>query len=174
MARNKLISMSLNAKSIDNVINKLKSYKSELLNVKTALFVERLAEEGIQVAKKVFNSDGEGDSDRNADVRFLFTSKSGETVEGRLVASGTDVLFWEFGAGIYYNSGKVHPKAAENGMGVGTYPGQTHAIEPGYWWYKGDDDRLHFSVGTEATMPMYKAWLEMQSSIRKVAKEVFG
>ena len=40
------------------------------------------------------------------------------------------------------------PKAREYGMGVGSFPGQTHALND-YWWYRDKDGRLRFSQGTE-------------------------
>ena len=58
-------------------------------------------------------------------------------------------------------------------MGVGSFPGQTHALND-YWWYRDKDGRLRFSQGTEAAMPMYKASVEIISQIELIAREVFG
>jgi hypothetical protein len=92
-----------------------------------------------------------------------------------LTVSSESILFWEFGSGIRFNSGTKHPKADEFGMGPGTYPGQTHVPDPGYWYYypKGSDNAVR-SEGTQATMPMYKASMEMISKIHQIAKEVFS
>lgn len=165
--------MTLSQQSIDRVIGELNEYKRSL-EYKAQRFVEELAKRGIRVANLTMGQ-GSGDSDRNIDFRFILDSATGGRVEGRMVGEGDDILFWEFGAGIYYNNGNVHPHAARLGYGVNTYnPNSDKAINPGYWWYKGDDGEYHFSVGTEATMPMYKAWLEMKASLEEVAREVFG
>lgn len=171
MAR-KMINMSLNGRSISRAIKELQQYKNSL-DFRCALFVEELGKIGVKTAQEIFHTDGEGDSPRTVSVTFELTDTRNNKCVGQIVATGEGVLFWEFGAGIYYNNGNAHPKAAELGMGVGTYPNQRHAINPGYWWYTDDAGKAHFSRGTEATMPMYKASLEMIDKIKDVAKEVF-
>lgn len=156
--------------SVNDLIKALEDYKSTL-PVMMETFVKRLAQAGMRTAKTAI-SNASGDSDIG---EFVITDaeRSGKSIIMRLHFQGDDILFWEFGAGIYYNEGKAHPKAGEFGMGVGTYPGQTHAITPGYWWYKGEDGKLHFSLGTEAAMPMYNAYLEMVKQVDKIAEGSF-
>lgn len=165
------IEMDLSVKSVEKAIEQLKQYKKELIK-KNNLFVERLAEVGIPVINQAMSS-GKGDSSRAHSTSIVITG-SGNTVDGKLILEGEDILFWEFGAGIRYNNGNANPKASEFGMGVGTYPGQTHAITPGYWWYSDEDKKKHLSFGTEATMPMYKASLEIIEKVNQIAREVFG
>lgn len=169
----KTIKIGLSAKSFSDAVHELESYRVNL-PLKCRLFIDRLANDvGIPVIKTNIAS-ARGDSEKTSNVFFQWTeNKSG--AYGTLVAENKDILFIEFGAGIYYNNGNAHPQSAEFGYGVGTYPGQKNAIDPGYWYYRDDDSTgLHFSLGTEATMPMYKAYLEMATRVIDIAKEVFS
>ena len=89
-----------------------------------------------------------------------------------IVASGATILFLEFGSGIRYGAG--HPLNSEFGMGPGTYPGQTHVPDPGYWWYTGADGESHFSAGNAPSMAMYIAGMDMRMEIERIAREVFS
>lgn len=162
------------SKSIESVIAELEEYKSHLSDMMER-FVKELCEAGLAVAQRALD-DGRGDSPKgkgHAELSISDPTKQGSAVEMRINFSGDSILFIEFGAGIYFNNGNANPKAAEFGMGVGTYPGQKFAINPGYWWYKGEDDKLHFSRGTEAAMPMYKASLEVMRKAEQIAKRTF-
>lgn len=81
------------------------------------------------------------------------------------------LLLVEFGAGIHFNA-TANPKASEMGMGVGTFPDQTHAFEDG-WYYLNEDNRWVYTHGTKATMPMYNAMKAIREQYVTVAKEVF-
>lgn len=170
----KVLKAELSASSIDNLIQDINNYQKELNN-KCETFIKRLSAVGIDVINARITS-ARGDSDKAHTTRLVMDF-NGAITTGYVTLTGKDVLFIEFGAGIYYNNGNAHPKAAEFGYGVGTYPSVGHgnqAINPGYWWYKDDSGQKHFSVGTEATMPMYAASIEMIKSIHTIAREVFG
>lgn len=165
------INMRLSTSSINQAIREIKKYKRNL-EKKNKLFVQRLAEVGIPVIDQTI--EGQGDSSTIHGTAIRVTGKNG-TVTGFLAVSGEDILFWEFGAGVRYNDGEAHPKAKEFGMGVGTYPGQTHVPVPGFWYYKPEgSDTYVRSYGTEATMPVYKASLEIRKQMNQIAREVFG
>lgn len=178
----KIISINLSKQStIEQAIKELEAYRDSLIN-KNAMFVRRLQEIGVNAAEMAL-AKGQGDSDK--DVRFSVVMNTAEgEVEGQIIITSTPKvdkdgrvfyphLAWEFGAGIYYNNGNPNPKAREYGMGVGSFPGQTHALND-YWWYRDKDGQLRFSQGTEAAMPMYKASVEIISQIEQIAREVFG
>lgn len=97
-------------------------------------------------------------------------------LEDRTIKGGhgyvSTLLIVEFGAGIHYNS-KGNPKADEMGYGVGTFPGQIHAFEDG-WYYWGEDEKWHYTHGIKATMPMYNASVAIREKVQECAKEVFG
>ena len=162
--------MTLSRSSINDAINELKAYKKELIN-KNEIFVRRLAELGLNVVNmKVRQSLGDSD---DATSKATFSS-SGRLVSAEIHLTGSDVLFIEFGAGIYYNTPGQHPLEDEFGMGVGTYPGQTHAFDD-YWFYTDDFGNTgQISYGTQATMPMYSASIEMYQEVTRIAREVFG
>ncbi len=165
------INIELSTKSIGKAIQQLEQYKKSLIE-KNHIFVERLADIGVPVIDKNMRV-GVGDSDREHSTEIVITG-TGDTVEGKLILSGKDILFWEFGAGTHFNGGNQNPKANEFGYGPGTYPGQTHVPIPGYWFYYDEDNNKHFSRGTEATMPMYKASREIIEKMNQIAREVFG
>lgn len=160
--------------SIDDVIKKLDQYEKEIKQ-KTETFVRKLAELGVTEAYQVLAFEGSGDAPRDADFQ-VEVDGSGNPIRAIIRASGEGLLFWEFGAGNYYNGMQSpNPKAAELGMGIGTYPEQTHVPNPGYWYYYKDGEaKATRSVGTEATMPMYRASIEMITRMGEIAKEVFG
>ena len=169
----KRINISLTKKgSIERAIKELEQYKRDL-NRKTELFVEELARIGVNIAMMTLATKGSGDSPRGADFAVEINN-DGEAVKGMITVSSSSILMWEFGAGIKFNGmTSPNPKADEFGMGPGTYPGQTHVPDPGYWFYYDENGNSHYSVGTEATMPMYSASLEMIDNIYRIAKEVF-
>lgn len=166
----KKISMTLSRSSINNAINELKAYKKELIN-KNDIFVRRLVELGLNVVNmKVRQSLGDSDDATSK----AYVDSLGKLVKAEIHLTGSDVLFIEFGAGIYYNTPGQHPLEDEFGYGVGTYPGQTHAFDD-YWFYTDEQGNTgQISYGTQATMPMYSASIEMYQQVVQIAREVFG
>lgn len=162
--------MTLSRSSINDAINELKAYKKELIN-KNDIFVRRLVELGLNVVNmKVRQS--LGDSDDAASSAYV--DNLGRLVKAEIHLTGSDVLFIEFGAGIFYNTPGQHPLEDDFGMGVGTYPGQTHAFDD-YWFYTDEQGNTgQISYGTQATMPMYSASIEMYQQVVQIAREVFG
>ena len=166
----KKISMTLSRSSINNAINELKAYKRELVN-KNDIFVRRLAEIGLNVVNMKVRQ-ALGDSDDATSKAYV--DSLGKLVKAEIHLTGKDSLFLEFGAGIYYNTPGQHPLEDEFGYGVGTYPGQTHAFDD-YWFYTDEQGNTgQISYGTQATMPMYSASIEMYQEVTRIAREVFG
>lgn len=166
----KKISMTLSRSSINDAINELKAYKKEFMN-KNEIFVRRLVDLGIRVADtKVRQALGDSDDA----VSSAFVDNMGRLVSAEIHLTGSDVLFIEFGAGIYYNTPGQHPLEDKFGMGVGTYPGQTHAFDD-FWFYTDEQGNTgQVSYGTQATMPMYNASIEIYRQVKQIAREVFG
>jgi hypothetical protein len=178
MARHK-ITMALSEDSIKNAIQELEEYRKDVIE-KCKLLTKRLAECGEKVAVEKVSESPLG---RTVKLRIdcepekmgckAVLIATGKTIESEEREPFYTLLAIEFGAGIYYNRGNENPKANELGFGVGTYPGQIHAFEDG-WYYLGNDDKWHYTHGVKATMPMYSASLEIIQKYREIAKEVFG
>ena len=91
-----------------------------------------------------------------------------QTLEGVKRATVSPVLMLEFGSGLQAENPANIP-----GVGTGTFPGQTHAENPGGWWYMDLDGVWHHSRGMAAKMPMYFAGKEIRAKIVSIAREVF-
>lgn len=173
------INFGLSVKEVNAAINELKQYKSDL-NRKCEEFCRRLCEIGAEEAHsrisqsplgKTITVSTEISPEKTGCKAILYAI--GETKQTDGYEPVNTLLLVEFGAGIKYNS-TPNPKADEFGMGVGTFPGQTHAFDPGGWYYMGEDGEWHHSYGVKATMPMYGASLKMRDKIAEIAKEIFG
>lgn len=159
--------VGLNKKDIGRLQKYLENY-SKTFEDKCREFTQKLLERGKKVANLRLQK-GNPDSDTPKPTVGIFVAPDGTPIQGKLTVAGEGVLFWEFGSGNFYNP-QENPKAAEFGMGVGTYPGQTHVPNPGYWFYGSGK----YSKGTMATMPTFMASVEMVNAIEEVAKEVFN
>lgn len=168
----KKISISLSQKSIENAIKELNQYKDELRR-KNEEFVRKLAELGIPIINQNIASVA-GDSDKSHNT-YIELNSFGDYSQATLVCEGKDLLFIEFGAGVHYNGSagnSPHPKGQEFGYTIGSYgKGQG---KNDHWFYYADSGESVMSHGTQATMPVYKASIEIKNQIRKIAKEVFG
>lgn len=164
-------------KSLREAIKQIEDYRNDLPR-KCQEICRRLAEEGVRVADAAINSVPIGKtitlttdinpSRMGCKAIMKMTGRETRTEDGRIFYTALAI---EFGAGIRYNP-TANPKAAEFGMGVGTFPGQTHAFQD-KWYYLGDDGEWHASHGVQASMPMYHAFSEMTKSVDKIVKEVF-
>ena len=178
MARKTIKVDIFNPKSIQDCIKQIESYRDDLPR-KCQEICRRLAEEGVRVADAAINSVPIGKTiTLTTDINpskmgcwaiMKMTGRETRTEDGRIFFSALAI---EFGSGIYYNKA-ANPKSSEFNMGVGTFPGQTHAFQD-KWYYLGEDGEWHSSHGVQASMPMYKASVEMRQKIDSIVKEVFG
>lgn len=184
MKKYKVYNVSIN--EIGKAIDYMTEYRKSVLT-KTELFVRKLAELGVPIIDDAI-AQAKGDSNK-AYYHTYITMQRGETVTARLILEGEDVLFFEFGAGVHYNGhpgGSTNPSVVTQGEGwelthkggvelgytIGSY-GKHQGLNDS-WFYRDNMGQLFRSFGTEATMPMYSAELEMINRIRSIAKEVFG
>lgn len=161
---------------VDSAIKELNEYKKELagkekrLREAIAEHIERDAQSGFDrsVVEDFVNG-----TNRMADVRVSI-QESGNT---HIVVTGTnsnDAVWVEFGAGVYHNGGvgtSPHPKGNELGFKIGMY-GKGHGKSQS-WGYV-DDEGLHITHGTPATMPMYRATMNVIGQLPQIVKEVWG
>lgn len=183
----KPIYVSLTRKGdIDKAIKELKRYKQTLYS-KGEIFVRRLAEIGIPVIDSRI-AKAEGDSNPNHYTHIELMSFE-EYSEARLVVDGKDIAFFEFGAGVHFNgsagsSSRPSTSGSMNGADYSTTGGEELGYTIGSygkgqgkndsWFYKADNGDVIRSYGTEATMPLYHATLEILNSIEQIAKEVYS
>lgn len=156
----------LNPASIDAAVQELRDY-AKWVERKAEALAKRLAAYGLTQVRIGYNA-AAYPQDRHIEVSV---ESRGENTYA-IVASGRDVLFLEFGAGVRYGGG--HPLNGDLGMGPGTYPGQTHVPNPGYWWYTGEDGESHYSVGNAPSMVMYLTGMELEREFVRIAREVFA
>lgn len=158
--------------SIQRAIEQIQNYRFDLNN-KCAVFVRRLAEVGIPVIDQKISS-AIGDSSKNHNT-YIKINSFGPYSQAVLIVEGKDLLFIEFGAGVHYNGnsgGSPHPKGKEMGYTIGSYgKGQG---KNDFWFYYADSGEAVMSHGTESTMPVYKAGIEIRRQVLKIAREVFG
>lgn len=175
----KTIAVNLfDSKSIQNAIKQIEQYRDDLPR-KCQEICRRLSEEGVRVADAAINSVPIGKtitlttdinpSKMGCQAIMKMTGRETRTEDGRVFYTALAI---EFGAGVRYNS-TANPKAKEFGMGVGTFPDQKHALNPGGWMYLDKDGNWKHSYGIKATMPFYKAMTEIQRNVNDVVKDVF-
>ena len=167
----KTIKCELSVTSLDNAIKEIEKYLDSI-NDKLRQMTELLIQDGVTVANASLSSTV-GDSTQGS-IGFGING-SGDIVSATIYLSGKDALFIEFGAGIAYNTGVGHPKAAELGYGPGTYPSKhppNRGINPGYWYYR-ENGELVRSIGTSASMPIYNASETIRNNAIMRAVEVF-
>lgn len=156
----------LDAASIEKAAREIQEYADRVQRRADEL-AKRLAEYGLQRIQIGYQA-----------VEYYDENPVSVTVEERgqgqyaVVASGATLLILEFGSGVKYGAG--HPQADEFGYGPGTYPGQTHVPDPGYWWYTGSDGKSHYSEGNAPSMVMYLTARELLLEVTRIAKEVFS
>lgn len=156
-------------KTYDDAIDKLEKYLEEIDRKKSEL-CRRLAEIGaVKISLDFARAIYTGEKDVSVSV------ESRDDGSYAVVASGQTVLLIEFGAGVTMGGG--HPEAQEFGMGVGTYPGQTHAFDPNGWYLPrsalgNSSDKSVHTYGNPPSMTMYNTEKDLEKEIERVAKEV--
>lgn len=172
------IKMRLCVEDVEKAIKEVKAYEGRLIT-KCNVLCGKLADMGLVVARAKI---GEAPLGKYVHLNIKYEHKK-SSCKAILFATGDKIntptgtigtlLMVEFGAGIHYNHAE-NPKASEFGMGVGTYPGQTHAFQEEGWYYMDESGQWHHTYGVKATMPMYNADMEILMNIHKVAREIFS
>lgn len=167
-------------KSIENSIKEVKKIRNNF-SKKCVRYVEELSKAGIIVSKQnagnygkyiSYSTEIEKTKDGIKGIMALTNTGMIEShwlnKDGEQIAILNPLLFAEFGAGNYAEN----PLDVE-GVGQGTFPGQTHAYEPG-WYYKDLNGIWHYSRGVRPTQPILKARQEMIDNAISIGKKVFG
>lgn len=179
MARDS-INIVLTKKSIDEAISKLQEYQDWILQ-KTKQLAKELANVGIPVinanmekASYTYDSDGIRSGSNTIHIAYVELNSTGTSTEATLIVQGEEIMFIEFGAGVYYNGtagDSPHPNGKVNGMVIGSY-GKGHGVRKVWGYY--DNGKLILTHGVEAQMPVYKAEMKIVQKYLEVARRVFS
>lgn len=175
----KVFKADLSVKGIEALKSQLLQYKDNL-HVNCQELVSRLLQSGVAVSQAKISESPLGkyvtvttniSADKIGCKGVLLAKGAVKEQEG--YAPFSILLAIEFGSGVHFNP-TPNPLSAEMGYGVGTFPGQVYAMEPGGWYFWSEEKQqwIH-SYGVKATMPMYSADMEIIQNVVKIAKEVF-
>ena len=176
----KVFKSDISVKGIEALKSQLLQYKDSL-SIKCETLVSRLLQSGVEVSQSKISESPLGkyvtvttniSADKMGCKGILLAKGAVKEQEG--YAPFSILLSIEFGAGAHFNP-TPNPLSAKIGYGVGTYPGQLHAFDPGGWYFWSEEKQqwIH-SYGVKATMPMYFADMEIIKSVVKVVKEIFS
>jgi hypothetical protein len=173
------LNATLSTTSIRKLQDELKKYQNDL-TTKCKLLAKELAEIGVKVAEARI---GESPLGKYVSIQTDITEEqagckailiaTGEVKESEGYAPFNTLLAIEFGAGIHHNP-TPNPSADKFGLGVGTFPGQIHAFEDGWYYWDDKAQEWRYTHGVKATMPMYSADMAIIKDVVKTAKEVFS
>lgn len=175
----KTLKTDLSVRGIQKLQDELRKYQNNL-TMKCRMLATELAEIGVKVAEAKI---GESPIGKYVNIKIDITEQqagckailiaTGEVKESEGYAPFNTLLAIEFGAGIHYNP-TPNPNADKFGFGVGTFPGQIHAFEDGWYYWDDKAQEWRYTHGVKATMPMYHADMEIIKNVVKKAKEVFA
>ena len=175
----KVFKSDLSVSGLNDLKRQLLQYKDSL-SIKCEKLVSRLLQSGVAVSHTKISESPLGkyvtvttniSADKMGCKGVLLAKGAVKEQDG--YAPFSILLAIEFGAGVHFNP-TPNPLSAEMGYGVGTFPGQVHAMEPGGWYFWSEEKQqwIH-SYGVEATMPMHNADMEIIQNVVQVAKQVF-
>lgn len=171
--------MKIDSNSIENTIKELQKYKDSIKS-KNNQFLSKLLDLGIEVGRQNAGAMGnfitfrkmiEGESHC---VGLLIAEDSQKLIsEWKFynevkTAEISPILMSEFGSGKF-----AEVLFSVEGVGRGTFPGQTHAFQD-VWKWKGMDNKWHSSSGFKPSHPMYNAEMQIIEQVYRVAREVFN
>ena len=160
--------INIRLKNAAQVISDVRTRRLWVYN-KTVQLVKRLKDLGFNVARQELGRalmiyDGTGDAAITVDE----VSPKSFVIR----ASGQDVCFLEFGAGVYYNPSEPYPIPRPQGIaGIGEY-GKGHGKQQAWYYTNKNGDSVR-TRGNPAAKFMYEASAEMKRSIERIAREVF-
>lgn len=176
------ITLRLDSKSIEAAIKRVEVYKNDLPN-KCEKIRQRVTEILLEQVKTGFNGaiydDVLLEGMKVPDVN-VYVGQDGKI--SLVIAEGSEAVFCEFGAGVYYNpGGSLHPNLYNvQVVGIGEY-GKGYGSRQVWGYYEGgktDDPeenkkRLRLTHGTPASMPMYHAAKAVREVLPEIVREVF-
>lgn len=165
---NKLSFDCLDPNGINNAIKQVESMKEKFSSSKVHEFLEALGKEGVAYATSQFQSaQYDGVNDVLVDM-----AEDGATVT--LMATGSTVLFIEYGTGVYYADDAAVRAALVSGDVVGRGEYGKRMGRRSTWVYFDESGSKIFTHGNPSNGCMYHTQTYLEGKIKSIAKEVFG
>lgn len=163
----KTISFGLSASEVRDAIKELEKYKDDL-NYKCKKLAERLAEEGMAIARlKIAEHDAIYTGELLESIKAEY---GGSVPDGAMWYIYTDcpwAIYTEFGTGI---KGEQSPHP-DTSLANWKYDVNNHG-DSGWYYFK--DGEWHWTKGMPSRPFMYETGKELELLVAKIAKEVFG
>lgn len=166
----------LSVKGIENLKKELLNYKENILTQKLQLFVQRLAEVGVEVARaRAARLGAEFTGELISSIHTRDGGAKNGTAIFYIVADSNHALFVEFGTG-QIGQEAPYPYPFPEGVQWDYNSGATiREFAPRqYGWFYPRDGKWYFTQGMPARPFMYETSLELQEKIVQIAREVFG
>ena len=167
------ITVPLSRKGIADAKKFLLDYKKNVLQQKLRVFVERLAQEGVEVAKANITT---LEAIMTGELQNSIHEESGVQTKDTAIfyvkADSEHAIFVEVGTGIIGAKTQYHGK-----LPVMYAQGKTiHKTENGKygWFYQDAYGDWWFTEGMPSRPFMYETSLELMNLVVKTAREVFG
>lgn len=153
------VTLELSPESCQKALDAVKEYQKQI-KPKLDEVCKRLAEIGRDTAQGIFDSAKEG----NGGVRVSIAR-----IENgwKIVASGSDVYFIEFGTGDDVD--RHYDVSVPVFSGSWSIEHAQRYAQYGYWYYR----KVRYE-GTPAYMPMYYAEKAIRENEKRIVQEVFG
>lgn len=158
-------------------IREIEDLKQDILGFKTRRFLEAVGDRGIYVARQncyeygqyiSFTKEINGTSVTVLAKDTQLLPVSWKTRDDNIhTVEISPILMTEFGSGNYAVNDFEHPEG-----GQGTFPNQTHAFQP-VWFWEDLDGVLHSSSGMKPERPMYQSYMTLMYEIEYIAKQIF-
>lgn len=169
---------------LQRLADELMEYATYTLPDKLKVFCDRVAERGIQMGETTIGTWGQfvtftkTNPERNWEtvscnmiaVEKEWITSYWRTKDEDKVAYVNPLLMAEFGSGTRALPPQTLPDGLE--VGQGTFPDQTHAFEPS-WWYMDLQNHWHKAKGVTPTRPIFKTAEALRNEIVSIAYSVF-
>jgi hypothetical protein len=173
MSREVELKADVSEKSLKQMLERFKAEAWNALINASAISVDEAAKIAEEEARKVVDEYPYMDdlTGNLPTVSRTETVYKGDTCEAEVRLNGEDAVFFEFGAGQYYNvpvGSSEHPRATETGFTIGSYPGQTHAGDD-YWYLPKEAKKRSgkdYTHGTKAVMPLHTAKMAVVNKLK--------
>lgn len=170
------IKADLSVSGIKDLQRQLKDYQKNF-NSKLEVFTERLASEGVQIARaNIVNYDAIFTGELLSSLYREPKERTQDTIVFVIKTDSQHAAFVEFGTG-KNGMDTPYPYPLPDGVSwsyaVGKTIKQNSKTGRYYWFYPGKDGKWHYTEGLPARPFMYQTSNKLINIVEKTAKEVF-